>query len=108
MFRVFRTEWYEKKFSKLDNSERMVVEKFEQSLKINPFAGKPLRYDFLREKKFGGKRLIYLIYEDELKVFLVTISDKKSQASDIDFVASNLEVFKKEFRFLLLFLQEYL
>ena len=79
MFRVFRSEWYETKLKKLSNPEIYRVSKFEQSLKEAPFSGKPLGYPFLREKKFGGKRLIFLVYEEHRCIFLVTITDKKLQ-----------------------------
>ncbi len=55
MFRVFRSEWYDKKLEKMDRSEIMRIEIFEQQLKNNPFSGKPLGYRFFREKKFDGK-----------------------------------------------------
>ena len=42
MFRVFRSEWYENKLGKLDKAEQEMVIKFEQRLKEQPYAGKPL------------------------------------------------------------------
>jgi len=96
MFRIFRSEWYEKKLNKLDNTEVRRVERFEQHLKIEPFSGKPLGYKFFREKKFGGKRLLFLIYEEYSVVFLITITDKKAQQRDIDFIVSHLSVYKEE------------
>ena len=79
MYRVFRSEWCETKLIKLDKSEQDRITNFEQSLKEQPFSGKPLGYKFLREKKFNGKRLIFLVYEEHKSVFLVTITDKKAQ-----------------------------
>lgn len=96
MYRVFRSEWYDKKLKKLDKSEINRIEKFEQKLKVEPFTGKPLGYTFFREKKFNGKRLLFLVYEEHLVVFLVTISDKKAQQMDIDFIVSHLSVYKDE------------
>ena len=52
MFRVFRSEWYDKKFYKLSKIEQERVNKFEQQLKEQPYNGKPLGYKFFREKKF--------------------------------------------------------
>ena len=71
MYRVFRSEWYSKKLKKLDKSDIKRVEKFEQQLKQQPFNGKPLGYKFFREKKFDGKRLLFLVYEEHSVVFLV-------------------------------------
>ncbi|HLD33309.1 MAG TPA: hypothetical protein VJB66_01190 [Candidatus Nanoarchaeia archaeon] len=84
MFRVFRSDWYDSKLKKLTNVEQEICKNFEQQLKEKPYAGKPLGYNFFREKKFDGKRLIFLIYEEHQVIFLVTITDKKAQQSDID------------------------
>ncbi len=96
MFRVFRSEWFGQKLSKLDKSEASRIEAFEQQLKTNPFVGKPLGYKFFREKKFDGRRLLFLVYEEHSIVFLVTISDKKAQQKDIDFIVSHLALYKDE------------
>ena len=96
MFRVFRSEWYDKKLKMLDKSDILRVEKFEQHLKQEPFSGKPLGYRFFREKKFDGNRLLFLVYEEHSVVFLVTISNKKAQQRDIDFIVSHLSVYKEE------------
>ena len=96
MYRVFRSEWYKTKLDSLDKSEYDRIIKFEQSLKLNPYNGKPLGYKFLREKKFDGKRVIFLIYEEHNCVFFVTITDKKAQQNEIDLIKANLDVYKEE------------
>ena len=96
MFRVFRSEWYKKKLDKLDNREQVRVKNFEQSLKVAPYTGQSLGYNFFREKKFDGKRLIFLVYEEHQVVFLVTITDKKAQQQEIDLIKSSLDVYKEE------------
>mgnify|MGYP001567046991 FL=1 len=96
MFRVFRTEWYEKKLSKLRHQEQKRVLRFEQDLKQNPYSGKPLGYEFFREKKFNGKRLYFLVYESHKAVFLITISGKKAQQEVIDVIKANLDVYKEQ------------
>lgn len=96
MFRVFRTEPYERELNFLDNSEKIRVEKFEQALKINPFSGKSLSYEFLREKKFDGKRLLFLVYDNYHSVFLLRIVDKKNQKEVINLIKINFEFYKKE------------
>ena len=95
-FRVFRSDHYKTKLLKLDNSEQEKVEKFEQSLKKQPFAGRPLGYKFFREKKFNGKRMLFLVYQEHESIFLVTITDKKAQQHEIDLIKANLDVYKKE------------
>ena len=96
MHRVFRSGKYEQKLNKLDKSEFDRVIKFEQSLKVEPYNGKPLGYEFFREKKFDGKRLIFLVYEQHKCVFLVTITDKKLQQIEINFIKANLDIYKNE------------
>ena len=95
MFRVFRSDWYTKKLEKLDTSERRRVEKFEQQLKIEPYSWKPLGYKFFREKKFNGKRALFLVYEEHSSVFLITITDKKAQQHEIDLIKANLDIYKE-------------
>tara|TARA_Y100000310_G_C20642738_1_gene794876 strand:- start:466 stop:609 length:144 start_codon:yes stop_codon:yes gene_type:complete len=46
MFRVFRSEHYDKKLDKLDKKEKIIISRFEQKLKKEPFSGKPLGYRF--------------------------------------------------------------
>lgn len=96
MYRVFRSEWCDKKLKKLDRSEIIKIEKFEQKLKTEPLSGKPLGYKFFREKRFNRKRLLFLVYEELSSTFLVTLTDKKAQQRDIDFIVSNLSLYKKE------------
>ena len=96
MFRAFRSDWYDKKFDKLSKQEQERIKKFEQDLKQNPYQGKPLGYDFFREKKFNGKRMYFLVYESHQVIFLITISDKKTQQQVIDVIKANLDVYKDQ------------
>ena len=93
---MFRSQNYKTKLFKLDNSEQITVMKFEQNLKEQPFSGQPLGYKFFREKKFGGKRVLFLVYEQHKCVFLITITDKKAQQHEIDLIKSNLDVYRDE------------
>ena len=101
IFRVFRSEHYKNKLFSLDKSEQDRVKKFEQSLKEQPFSGKPLGYKFFREKKFNGKRALFLVYEEHKSVFLLTITDKKTQQHEIDLIKINLDIYKDELEDLL-------
>ena len=94
MFRVFRSDWYDKKLDRLDKFEQQRISKFEQQLKEEPYQGKPLGYKFFREKKFDGKRVLFLVYEEHNAVFMVTITDKKAQQREIDLIKTNLEVYR--------------
>ncbi len=95
MFRVFRTDWYEKKLKKLTFEEQERIKNIEQELKKSPYDGKPLGYAFLREKKFDGKRLLFLVYENHKAIFLITITDKKAQQKVIDMIKVNLDVYRE-------------
>ena len=95
-FRVFRSFTYKRKLIKLDKSEQIPVMKFEQHLKEEPLSGQPLGYKFFREKKFGGKRLLFLVYEEHKCVFLITITDKKAQQHEIDLIKANLDVYRAD------------
>lgn len=96
MFRAFRTDWYEKKLKKVSSEGQERVKQIEQELKKSPYDGKPLGYNFFREKKFNGKRLYFLVYESHKAIFLITISDKKAQQNVIDLIKANLDVFKEQ------------
>ena len=98
MYRIFRSEWYETKLKKLDSSEQKRVFNFEQSLKQEPYSGKPLGYKFFREKKFGNKRIIFLVYQEHKCIFLVTITNKKAQQREINLIKTNLDIYKEEIK----------
>ena len=55
MFRAFRTAIYDDKYTKLSFAEQQRVLIIEQQVKNTPYTGKPLGYEFFREKKFDGK-----------------------------------------------------
>lgn len=90
------TEDFEKQFSKLPKDIRLRFEKQFNKLKENPFAlGKPLKgYPWFRELKCGVYRVYYLVYESEVIVLFVGVSDKKSQQEMIDFIIKHSDYFK--------------
>ncbi len=88
-FRVFITDPAKKNMEKLDHSEQERIEKILQQLyEKGDEVGKPLRgLRFLREKKFDGKRLYYLVYSDWSSILVVAVSDKKTQEATINQIA---------------------
>jgi putative component of toxin-antitoxin plasmid stabilization module len=90
MYRVYRTETFDKRVKKLSRKEQNQITRIENQLKINPFVGKPLGYRFFREKKIGGKRIYYLIYEEMVIILLVGLSDKKTQQATINKIKDKL------------------
>ena len=78
MYRVFKAPKFEKKINKnLEKSEINELNKFINNLKKGKISGKILSYEFFREKKIGGKRIYFLIYEDFNIILLISISNKK-------------------------------
>jgi hypothetical protein len=99
-FRILMHEPLEKEIEQLDASERIRVEKILRQLyEKGGTVGKPLSgLAFLREKKFDGKRLYFLVYEQWSVILVVAIGGKKAQQATInsivhETVAYQVEVF---------------
>ena len=76
-------------------SEKEWIDKMRDQLVINLRVGKPLRFDWLREKKLGVKRLYYLINEKNQKAVLVAFGPKKEQQHIITHIIINKERYLK-------------
>jgi len=72
------------------------MERIFTQLRENPFVGKPLGYAFFREKKIGKHRMYYLIYEEYVAVFVVALSDKKTQQRAIQEIKAILPQYYEE------------
>mgnify|MGYP001367248222 CR=1 FL=1 len=95
MFKIFTTNEFENDFKKLDNSEQIRVKKILKQLKEQGGdVGKPLGLSSFREKKFDGKRLYYLVYENMLVILLLGISDKKTQQATINKILMKIEEYR--------------
>ena len=94
MYRVIGTETYLKEISKWTKGDREAADKIPKRLSENPFAGDPLGYRFLREKRIREKRVYYLIYEDLNLVLLVAASAKKKQQTTINHIKTHLNEFR--------------
>jgi mRNA-degrading endonuclease RelE of RelBE toxin-antitoxin system len=96
IYRIFTTKEFDDDFDSLDKSEKNNVRKIlEQLQERGDGVGKPLRYPYFREKKFGGKRLYFLVYKDYFIVLALTISNKKTQQATIDKIISQLKNYKE-------------
>jgi hypothetical protein len=93
MYRVFRWPHFDDQLSSLSTIERYRVHRYEQHFKEQP-NGKPLSYPFFQEKRLNGKRMLFLVYEEERAVLLVVITDKKVQQQHINFVKEHFEEFR--------------
>ncbi len=96
MFEVLTSEEFDKDFGKLDQSIKERVAKAIEQLRSNPFTGKPLGYEFFREKKIGKYRIYCLIYGQRLIVFVVAMSEKKDQQATIDKVRMLMPFYREE------------
>ncbi len=85
-FHVFIPEPVQRDIDKLDKSVQLRVEKILKQLhERGDKVGKPLAgLSFLREKKFDGKRLYYLVYGPWSAVLVAAVSDKKAQKATIN------------------------
>ena len=95
-YNIYRSERFNKKFSNLDNSIMIRIEKEIENIKNNPRIGKPLGYKFFRERKVGVYRVYYLIYEEYIVVLLVGISKKIDQQKIINEIR-DMWAYYKEF-----------
>ncbi len=96
MYAVFTTGVFEEKISKSEPVFQKWVKRIIDHLAKNPFVGKPLGAKWFREKKFGHRRIYYIIYEDMKAVYLVNLSDKKDQQAVINSIWLLLDEYKKE------------
>lgn len=83
------------KFSRLipKNMQDDVNKKI-RKLRENPYVGKPLSYKYFRELKIGKFRVYYVIFEEEIVVLMVTVSEKKDQQKTIDAIKNSLPYLK--------------
>lgn len=96
MFKTYEIGDFEKNLKKLlDKSELEEYENFKKELKKGTILGKPLGYEFFREKKIGGKRIYFLIYKEITLILFVKSSKKKYQQETIDEIKILLPEFKK-------------
>ncbi len=96
MYKIYEIGNFEKELNKLlDKSELLEYENFKKELKKGNILGKPLGYDFFREKKIGGKRVYFLVYKEITLILFVKSSKKKYQQETIDEIKFLLPEFKK-------------
>ncbi|MDA3854835.1 MAG: hypothetical protein PF569_01155 [Candidatus Woesearchaeota archaeon] len=94
-YSIFEIGSFEKDLRKLlDNSEYNEYENFKVKLKSGIILGKPLSYEFFREKKIGGKRIYFLVYKEIMIILFVKSSKKSYQQETIDEIKILLPEFK--------------
>lgn len=96
MFKVYRTQEFERLVNKLlTKEERARIDKIEDEIAEKGYTGKPLSFEFLREKKISDKRAYFIVYGEFQAVLMVSLSDKKSQQETIDKIKEYLPEFKR-------------
>jgi len=96
MFKVVRTEEFEKRMNKLLTKEQQQrVDKIEDEIAEKGFVGDPLGSEYFREKRISGKRVYFLVSEDFEIVLMVSVSDKKTQQETIDKIKTYIPEFRK-------------
>lgn len=95
MNEVYETEPFSKIFLTLTKEEQKWIEKIKDKLTENLKTGKPLRYDWFREKKFGNKRVYFIINEKTNKATLLAYGSKKGQQKIINHIILNKERYLK-------------
>ena len=101
MYKIFVTKTFEDKLEKQEKNFKDWFEKTLDKLSENPFTGKPLRYEWFREKKFEKYRLYYLIYKEHVTIYFINISEKKNQQQVINSIYLLLDFYKNEIEKLL-------
>ena len=94
MFKVIGTDTYLHELQRWPKQDYDAAKKIPKKLAENPYVGKQLSYPFLREKKIGGRRIFYIVYEDLELVLLVAVSDKRDQQATINHIKENLKEFR--------------
>ena len=95
MFKVYRTQEFERLMNKLSKEDLMRIAKIEDEISQAGFTGKPLGFEFLREKRISEKRVYFLVYGKFKAALMVSLSDKKTQQDTIDKIKEYLPEFKE-------------
>lgn len=93
--KVLETDTFSKLYNSLNKDEKEWIKKVIEQLKENSCVGKPLRFDWFREKRYGGKRLYYLVYQNINRILLVAFGKKKEQQKIIEHVLANKSRYKR-------------
>ncbi len=96
MNRIFKVPEFDKYAQKIfEKTDFEELEIFIEKLRFNSNLGKPLGFDFLREKKIKGKRVYFLVYKEICLILFVATSNKKAQQRVINQIKNYLEDYKK-------------
>ncbi len=94
-YNIYETETFSRLYKVMEKEEKEWVDKIKLQLKDNPDVGKPLIFEWFREKKFGNKRMYYLIYKNINKILIVSFGSKKEQKKIIEHILENKDRYRK-------------
>lgn len=87
VYEVKTTELFDTDFKKfIPKQYQKDVKRRLRKLADNPYIGKPLGDKHFRELKLGKFRIYFIVFEKEVVVFVVAISDKKTQHDTISLI----------------------
>ena len=95
-YAVYHSARFDKELKKFDKDFLAWLDKIENQLVENPYAGDPLDVEWFREKKYKKYRVYFLVNDDLTSVFMVGISEKKDQQRVINTIRLLLEFFRTE------------
>ncbi|MEK6902839.1 MAG: hypothetical protein AABX02_04615 [archaeon] len=98
VYRVISTQEFDHQLEELNTVDQERINRFVEQIHQNPLVGKPLGFLFLREKKFEGRRMYFLIYDEWHVVLLILLSSKKEQSAAIDWIKKNIPALKEYVR----------
>jgi len=84
-FEVYATESFQREYRTLTKDESEWVQSIKKQLESN-VTGKPLHFNWFREKKYRDKRLYFLVDESSGKILFMAFAPKKGQQKIIDFI----------------------
>lgn len=91
MNEVYETETFSKLYSASEKKEQEWINKMKDQLAQSFHVGKPLRFEWFREKRFENKRLFFIINEKTNKAVLLAFGTKKDQQKIINHILLNKE-----------------
>ncbi|MFC1648363.1 hypothetical protein ACFL1B_02780 [Nanoarchaeota archaeon] len=95
MNKVYELEYFSKAIESIEKDEKEWIEKIRCQLQNNLFIGKPLRFQWLREKRYHNKRLFFIINPKTNKALLISFCDKKGQQETIEQLIRTRETYFK-------------
>ena len=76
---VLETDFFRELYDSCEVAEQRRIDRIKDQLAVQLRVGKPLHYQWLREKRIEGNRLYYIINEATKKALLVAYGSKRQQ-----------------------------